>query len=1093
MARANSDTHTMRQQSKAKLKGLLLLSAGLSTVAFAPNAIAQDNNEVIATGIRQSLENALIQKRSADSLVEVILAEDIGKLPDQNLAEVLENITGIQITRTAGIGTNVQIRGTDDNRTEINGVSTLSSGSGRGGINFEDVNASIIAGVEVTKVPEAATIEGSVGGTINLKTIQPLDLKKPLIALRAQAEDNNLSSEGLQPRFSAALGNKWETGAGEFGIVVSGSYTEQEAVSFRPRTDRDNLATIPGNDPEQFLAIQFLVQEQENDDFETINLAGTAEWEPNEELHFYVNGFYNDQERSRDQYRLQASGISTFASDVIPTAFETVDFGQGIDLGNGPGVVPAALSGTIARNGINDDNGNLRFSSETSSRLTESSVLAIGGDWERDNLKISAEYSRSRSDTTTPTFDSTLNFINPNSNLVGDVVFVETDAAGNFLFEDFDGEETTSPTGIDANGNVVEFDPLIDDINVGFGVNPTFGGANIATLQDAVNAVPNAFLTDLDLATLLGRNTPGQVASVNLSQIFNDNSTPFIFDLSGESLAFGIAFDDPEAPTAEQLLDPNNVVLDQIVISDDSQENQEDALRFDVSYDLGDSGVGDFLTSFDAGYRYNRSESVNEDFDDNIGGFSVLEDSPNGSLFAELLVPGPTNFDDADDRDLFIQNFLLVDPDRSFNDREGTLAILEGALAAQRGLEPLANGELTSEPVLDQNAFFEVVENTHAVYGQVNFESGIFRGNLGARYVNTDVASTGFQGDDLITIDGSYDFLLPRFNLIANATDNIVVRLGYASDILRPDFSSLGGFSFNQSENAAVTIGNPALSPETVDSFDVGIDWFFAPSSVLSIGFFEKNRTNIFSNETSSALLIEGPNENGFTGTGGFSREVNPACPGGGIFNPLVVPNVLGDNNVNGLCVDLSQPVNDPAQTQQRGVEVAFQGNLSSFEDRLGWASGFGIIANYTYQEFDGGSVLDTASGRGQAVLGDIAIPEGLLDFSENAYNITGFYEKFGLSARLRYTWRDEFRTNDFGGGANVSGSSTFGFPVITEARGQLNGSISYDVTEQFTVGVEAVNLTTSNIVQRAVSPDGPIAFVGFPDRRIIFGGSFTF
>ena len=74
--------------------------------------MAQDSdpNEVIATGIRQSLENALIEKREADSLVEVILAEDIGKLPDQNLAEVLENITGIQITRTAGVGTGVQIR-----------------------------------------------------------------------------------------------------------------------------------------------------------------------------------------------------------------------------------------------------------------------------------------------------------------------------------------------------------------------------------------------------------------------------------------------------------------------------------------------------------------------------------------------------------------------------------------------------------------------------------------------------------------------------------------------------------------------------------------------------------------------------------------------------------------------------------------------------------------------------------------------------------------------------------------------------------------------------------------------------------------------
>jgi len=75
-----------------------------------------------------------------------------------------------------------------------------------------------------------------------------------------------------------------------------------------------------------------------------------------------------------------------------------------------------------------------------------------------------------------------------------------------------------------------------------------------------------------------------------------------------------------------------------------------------VSYDLGDNDIlGGSLTSVDVGYRFNSTTSLNEDFDDNIGGFSQLEDSPNGTLFAELLIPGPTNFDAADGRDLFIE------------------------------------------------------------------------------------------------------------------------------------------------------------------------------------------------------------------------------------------------------------------------------------------------------------------------------------------------------------------------------------------------------------------------------------------------------
>lgn len=160
-----------------KLSKITLAVLSLGTLGFAQHSLAQETEteseqdvEVIeVSGIRASLASALNEKRFQNNLVEVIEAEDIGKLPDQNLAEVLENITGIQITREAGVGTGVQIRGTDANRTEINGVSTVGSGTGRSGIDFEDVSASIIAGLEVTKSPDAKTIEGSVGGTINLK------------------------------------------------------------------------------------------------------------------------------------------------------------------------------------------------------------------------------------------------------------------------------------------------------------------------------------------------------------------------------------------------------------------------------------------------------------------------------------------------------------------------------------------------------------------------------------------------------------------------------------------------------------------------------------------------------------------------------------------------------------------------------------------------------------------------------------------------------------------------------------------------------------------------------------------------------------
>ena len=126
-------------------------------------------------------------------------------------------------------------------------------------------------------------------------------------------------------------------------------------------------------------------------------------------------------------------------------------------------------------------------------------------------------------------------------------------------------------------------------------------------------------------------------------------------------------------------------------------------------------------------------------------------------------------------------------------------------------------------------------------------------------------------------------------------------------------------------------------------------------------------------------------------------------------------------------------------------------------------------------------------------MLGDVSIPRGLLDFSEDAYNLTLYYEKYGLAARARYTWRESFRTADFGGGANTSGSSTFSFPVYTLERGQLNASVNYAINDHIDIGLEAVNLTEERIDQQCVATTGPLCFVGLPDRRIVFGGIYRF
>src|SRR5690606_13016371 len=253
-------------------------------------------------------------------------------------------------------------------------------------------------------------------------------------------------------------------------------------------------------------------------------------------------------------------------------------------------------------------------------------------------------------------------------------------------------------------------------------------------------------------------------------------------------------------------------------------------------------------------------------------------------------------------------------------------------------------------------------------------------------------------------------------------------------------------FQFSTSPNPPVFIGNPGLKPEEVESFDVSASWYFADSSVLSVGYFHKERTGLF------VRTQEDPFEDPVTGF----RDITDPCEDGGIFNPIADINVFGPVGV-GVCVPLATMINGAGKTTQKGFEVAFQYDLSRFESELGWASGFGFIANFTSQEFSGGEEFWMATSRAAQVFAangatDVGLRTQLIDLSENAYNLTLYYERYGLSARARYTWREAYRSTDFGS----TDSFPWGFPVVQDDRGQLNASLNYAVNENLSVGVEA-------------------------------------
>ena len=152
----------------------------VGALPMAQNATAAEERaieEVLVTGIRASLQDALGMRRGAETILEVISAEDIGKFPDENLAESLQRVTGVQIDRNRGEGRSVTVRGLrpDFTRIQFNGR-TLASATGSRSFDFTSLSSDFVSALEVSKTPTADMEEGGISATVNVRTIRPFDI-----------------------------------------------------------------------------------------------------------------------------------------------------------------------------------------------------------------------------------------------------------------------------------------------------------------------------------------------------------------------------------------------------------------------------------------------------------------------------------------------------------------------------------------------------------------------------------------------------------------------------------------------------------------------------------------------------------------------------------------------------------------------------------------------------------------------------------------------------------------------------------------------------------------------------------------------------
>ncbi|MBB4101135.1 TonB-dependent receptor [Sphingomonas kyeonggiensis] len=266
----------------------------------------QDDGAIIVTGIRQSLGAARDIKRNAVQFVDAIVSDDIGKLPDRNVAESLSRVSGIQVDRGIAEGTNVSVRGLRQNVYLFNGREIVDA-TGRGGIGLDQLGSStygilslvpseLISRLEVTKLAGADDIAGALGGIVDINTRKPLDGPSS-IAARAGASYDSLTKKPSYEMFGL-VSQKF---AGDtLGVLVSASYG-------RRKLSQQGLDTFSGYT--QFTSggvTRFGHSDARPEEItETrtkFGLDGVIQWKPAPGVEITLDSFYSKLISDRERY-----------------------------------------------------------------------------------------------------------------------------------------------------------------------------------------------------------------------------------------------------------------------------------------------------------------------------------------------------------------------------------------------------------------------------------------------------------------------------------------------------------------------------------------------------------------------------------------------------------------------------------------------------------------------------------------------------------------------------------------------------------------------------------------------------------------------
>jgi TonB-dependent receptor len=906
----------------------------------------QQTEQIVVTGYRRSLEDSANAKKTATNFTDSIFAEDVGKFPDQNLAESLQRLPGVVIDRDrSGEGTTINVRGLSAGFTvtTINGFATTTSaysGNEGRGSGLDVLPNELFRSLTLSKSPLASTVEGGTAGVVDMQPLRAFDREGFNVSIQAQAQYQD-ASRTTTPRGAVIVSNRFDTDYGEFGILGALAYAKRDYRA-------ENFDTIGWTT----LALGNACPN---------NAAGIA------------NGCNSGQIPTGGYGRGAGATLTTVPGNV-PSELGLGPQGSPLVqcLDHAPGgtsglscqdlsfaIVPRLMRaeqtiGTRSRLG-----GLVNF------EYRPSPDLRIRGDVMFSDVK-----NEFRQHQLMMTVRSYNNQIPIDFKLNEDRVLTSGTFANTYFLNQSDYGNT--PSDLLYRSGAIEWDARPDlRISVSGMMNNAHqrNEAIQYTLQSAAPTTPLTF-------NPAGSPQPATVPGVNLTPT-NTGQVGY-YNYNPGDLTPSIASNIDLATYDRYYWNEgrNGITL---------QDLRQKALRFDVAWGDANSfqltqgfmknvfdrritswAGGQIAVCFTRGYCGTNWTSTEE---------SLVQAIPDSEL-PNYMVPLPS-----------MELFKGAPFDAGFNN--GWLVPDFDKIAERVNLDYFRDGINpgdTASNYLGSLARRDLFEDTTAAYIMADGRQEIFgrelRFNAGVRYAKTLQRANG-RVNDFILIGGTgptireysneYDNVLPSANFAYFLTDTLLVRGAAAKTVTGVNPADLlPGYSLDL-DATTYDLGNPELQPFTADNFDVGIEWYPRSRTVLSFNAWWKKIYNYpYILRTQRPFSSLGIDFNRLT-----TRQQQGITTAGGPESALL--NVQQRDNSD-LVINLS------------GQEFTWVQPL----DFLVEGTGFNVNVTHISQSLSG----DMPPG-----LNPNALLAGLAPWT---YNATAYYENKLFQLRLSFVHRDE-------------------------------------------------------------------------------------